>query len=95
MAAYVILDITISDPKEYEEYKRHAAPAVEAYDGKYLVRGGISEALEGVWNPQRMVILEFPTVERAKEWWGSELYLKAKAIRKLAAKTNMIVVQGV
>ena len=95
MAAYIIVDITINDPQAYEEYKKLTPAAVAAYDGKFIVRGGNTETLEGEWQPERIVVLEFPTVERAKEWWGSATYAKAKSIRQQAAYTKMIVVEGV
>ncbi|MEO6328325.1 MAG: DUF1330 domain-containing protein [Ginsengibacter sp.] len=94
MAAYIIVDVSITDKKEYEEYKKLTPAAIAAYDGKFIVRGGATETLEGNWEPERIVVLEFPTVERAKEWWNSEIYAKAKAIRQRSAKTQMIVVQG-
>jgi uncharacterized protein (DUF1330 family) len=94
MAAFVIVEVSIQDYKEYEEYKKLTPAAVAAYDGRFVVRGGQAETLEGDWQPERMVVLEFPTVARAKEWWHSEVYAKAKVIRQKAAKTKMIVVQG-
>ncbi|MBA3649704.1 MAG: DUF1330 domain-containing protein [Chitinophagales bacterium] len=94
MAAYVIVEVSIHDFKQYEEYKKLTPAAIAAFDGRFVVRGGQSETLEGNWQPERMVILEFPTVERAKEWWSSELYSKAKAIRQRSANTKMIVVPG-
>jgi len=95
MAAYIIVDIQVQDPIRYEEYKKLAAPTVAAYDGKYVVRGGAAEVLEGEWEPGRVVVLEFPTLERAREWWDSDAYGKAKWIRYESAESNMIVVQGV
>jgi uncharacterized protein (DUF1330 family) len=95
MSAYVIVEVTIEDPVEYEEYKKLTPAAVTAFDGKFIVRGGETDTLEGDWNPERIVVLEFPTVERAKEWWDSPLYTTAKLIRQRAAKTKMIIVQGV
>ena len=95
MAAYVIVEVSIQDPNEYEAYKKLTPAAVAAYNGKFIVRGGQTETLEGEWQPERIVIIEFPTVERAKEWWNSEIYAKAKAIRQRAAKSKMIVVSGV
>jgi uncharacterized protein (DUF1330 family) len=95
MAAYVVVDIDVHDPDRYEAYKRLAAPTVEAHGGKYLVRGGAAEILEGEWQPKRFVVLEFPTEEQAKEWWSSEDYAPAKKIRHETANTNMILVQGV
>jgi uncharacterized protein (DUF1330 family) len=94
MAAYVIVEISIHDQTAYEEYKKLTPAAVSAYDGKFVVRGGQAETLEGAWQPERIVVLEFPTVERAKEWWDSEIYTEAKIIRQRAATTKMIVVAG-
>lgn len=93
--AFVIVEVSIHDHKEYEEYKKLTPATVTAYDGKFVVRGEQAETLEGNWQPERIVVLEFPTVERAKEWWNSDIYTKAKAIRQRASKTKMIVVQGV
>ncbi|MDB5245848.1 MAG: hypothetical protein JWQ40_242 [Segetibacter sp.] len=95
MAAYVIVEVSIHDQAAYEDYKKLTPAAVAAYDGKFVVRGGQAETLEGVWEPERIVVLEFATVERAKEWWNSEIYTEAKVIRQRAATTKMIVVEGV
>lgn len=94
MSAYVIVDITVHDTGRYEEYKRLAAPTVKLYDGSYVVRGGHAENLEGELEPNRVVVLEFPTLARAKEWWGSPEYAPAKAIRQEIATSEMIVVEG-
>jgi uncharacterized protein (DUF1330 family) len=95
MPAFVIVDVSITDPVEYEAYKKLTPAAVAAFDGKFIVRGAQTETLEGNWDPERIVVLEFPSVARAKEWWNSEMYSKAKVIRQRAAKTQMIVVAGV
>jgi uncharacterized protein (DUF1330 family) len=95
MPAYVIVDVTIHDFKEYEEYKKLTPEAIAAYDGKFIVRGGQTTILEGDWDPGRIVVLEFPTVDRAKEWWSSEIYTKAKIIRQRSADTKMIIVDGI
>lgn len=68
MAGYVIVEIDVTDPVEYEEYKKQAAAAVAQHGGKYIVRGGAIEMLEGDWKPKRIVVLEFPSTQRAKEW---------------------------
>jgi uncharacterized protein (DUF1330 family) len=94
MSAFVIVEIKINDPELYDEYKKLTPAAVAAYDGRFVIRGGKTESLEGDWNPERIVVLEFPTVERAKEWWNSELYTKAKVIRQKAAFTKMLIVEG-
>jgi uncharacterized protein (DUF1330 family) len=95
MAAYVLVNIEVTDPLGYEEYKKIAAPAVAACGGRYVVRGGAAEVLEGDWIPKRFVILEFESVAQAKEWWASEEYRAAKELRQKTAITDMIVVEGV
>ncbi len=95
MAAYVIVDIEVTDTAGYEEYKQLAPPAVAAYGGKYLARGGRVETLEGDWVPKRLVILEFESVERAKQWLHSPEYHGAKQLRHKTAKSIMVVVEGV
>jgi len=94
MAAYVILDITVNDPAKYEDYKKLAPPTVEAYGGKYLVRGGSMEILEGDWKPNRVVILEFQSIEMAKNWINSPEYSDARALRHQTATSHAIVVDG-
>ena len=95
MTAYVIVDIHITDPVRYEEYKQLAAPTVTAHGGKYIVRGGETERLEGERQPGRVVVLEFPNLERARAWWGSASYAPAKALREASARTEMVLVDGV
>ena len=94
MAAYVVVTIEIQDPASYADYKRLAPPSIAAYGGRYLVRGGALDVLEGGWQPQRLVVLEFPTVEQARAWWASPEYAPAKAIRQASAHTDMVVVAG-
>jgi uncharacterized protein (DUF1330 family) len=95
MKAYIIVDVTITDPALYEEYKKLTPASLVPFDGKFVVRGGAVETLEGDWNPGRFVILEFPSKEKAKAWWSSSGYAPAKAIRQSAATTGMILVEGV
>jgi len=95
MAAYIIAEIEITDPKTYEEYKKLAPSTIETYDGKYLAKGGKAENLEGNWTPKRIVILEFVSLKRAKQWWNSEEYRAPKLLRQSASLTNMIIVEGV
>ena len=94
MAAYILVDITINDSQTYERYKLLAPASIAAYHGKYLVRGGRTEVLEGDWEPSRLVILEFPGVEEAKAWFDSEEYAAAKALRQSCAATEMLLVEG-
>jgi uncharacterized protein (DUF1330 family) len=95
MAAYVILEIDVKDMAIYEDYKKLAANAVSTYGGKYLVRGGKVEPLEGDWQPQRVVVLEFENAERAKAWLYSPEYQPAWEIRKKSALTRSILVEGI
>ena len=94
MAAYLIVQVNVNDPKRYESYKKMVPPTLEPYGGRFLVRGGKAENLEGSWNPARLVVIEFDSVERAKAWWGSDEYAEAKALRQATADTEMVVVQG-
>jgi uncharacterized protein (DUF1330 family) len=95
MPAYVLVDITVKDPVRYEDYKKMAEDTVMAYDGKYIVRGKPVQILEGDWSTNRLVILEFPSVRRAKQWWNSAEYAGAKKLRHQTADSKMIVVEGV
>jgi uncharacterized protein (DUF1330 family) len=95
MTAYVVVDISVRDRETYERYKALAAPAVAAYGGRYLVRGGATERLEGGWSPSRFVILEFPSAEAGRAWWESPEYGPAKALRQTCAETDMVLVEGV
>jgi uncharacterized protein (DUF1330 family) len=94
MSAYVVVDIDVRDAATYEKYKRLAPPSIAQYGGKYLARGGAVETLEGGWAPKRFVILEFASLERAREWWNSPEYAPAKAMRIASTKSEMIVVEG-
>ena len=95
MPAYIIVEVEVTDPAGYEGYKTMVPPTLAAYGGRFVVRGGACETLEGSWQPKRVVVLEFPSVARAREWWGSAEYGPAKALRQRTAKTQMIVVEGI
>jgi uncharacterized protein (DUF1330 family) len=94
MPAYIIVEIEITDPVGYEEYKKQAAATVEQYGGKYVVRGGACETLEGDWKPKRIVVLQFDNMERAKGWFNSPEYIEPRKQRHRTAKTRMILVEG-
>ena len=94
MAAYILVQIEVQDPATYENYKKLVPPSIAAYGGRFIVRGGKTETLEGTWSPARLVVVEFPSVEQAKKWWSSAEYAEAKALRQRAAKTELIVVEG-
>ncbi|HEY4283213.1 MAG TPA: DUF1330 domain-containing protein [Chthoniobacterales bacterium] len=94
MSAYVIVEIEITDPVGYEEYKKQASATVHKYGGKYIVRGGKAEVLEGDWQPKRIVVLQFESIEQAKEWLNCEEYREPRKLRHKTAKTNMLVLEG-
>ena len=94
MTAYVIVDIEVTDPVGYEDYKKLAPPAVALYGGKYIARGGKAETLEGDWAPNRLVILQFENSQQAKAWLNSPEYGAARKLRQQYAKTNRVVVDG-
>ena len=95
MSAYIIVEVTIDNPTEYEDYKKLTPASLIPFQGKFIVRGGDTITLEGDWHPERIVVCEFPTVELAKAWWDSALYAPAKALRQRTARSKMILVQGV
>jgi len=94
MAAYLVVDIQIRDSARFEEYRKLVPATIAKYGGKYLVRGGSFEVLEGDWQPRRVVILEFPSVAEAKRWYDSEDYRGPKAVRQAAAASNVVLVEG-
>jgi uncharacterized protein (DUF1330 family) len=94
MSAYIIVNIEVTDPEPYERYKSMAHATVTAFGGRYIVRGGPAERLEGSWEPKRVVVLEFPDAARAKAWWSSDEYRPAKALREASARSDMILVAG-
>jgi uncharacterized protein (DUF1330 family) len=94
MPAYVIVNIKVHDADAYREYVRLAPPTVAAYGGRYLARAGHTEVLEGDWTPSRLVILEFDSAARAKEWLGSPEYAAVKHLRHRNATSDMVLIEG-
>ena len=94
MSAYLVVEADIKDPEGFAEYRTMVPASLEVYGGKYLVRGGAVENLEGAWAPSRIVIIEFESVEQAKRWWDSDEYREARNLRQATADTKMIVVEG-
>ena len=95
MAAYVIAEVDVQDNALFEEYRKLVPATIAKYGGKYVVRGGATESKEGGWTPKRVVVLEFPTMDRAREWYHSADYAPALAMRLKAAKSRVIIVEGV
>ena len=96
MAAYLVVDITsIHDDATYGRYRSQVSPQLEAAGGRYLIRGGSVEVLEGDWRPGRLVIVRFKSSEAARRWWSSPEYAALKGLRQASTLTNMILVEGV
>jgi uncharacterized protein (DUF1330 family) len=94
VSAYVIVDIDIFDPGGFQEYRKRVVPIVEKYGGEYIAVSDRVETLEGDWKPKRIVVLQFESMERAKEWFNCKEYRGPSEIRHRAAKTKMILVEG-
>jgi uncharacterized protein (DUF1330 family) len=94
MSGYVFVDIDIVDPVGFDEYRKRVVPMVQKWGGQYLVAGGNVETLEGDWQPKRIVMIEFPSMSRAKEWLNCDEYREAGKIRHRTARTNMVLIEG-
>jgi uncharacterized protein (DUF1330 family) len=94
VAAYVIADIEVQDPELYREYAALVPATLEPFGGRYLVRGGNPEPLDGSWAPRRLVVVEFPTAGHARRWHASPEYTAAMAIRHRASNGSLVLVEG-
>ena len=94
MPAYVIADVEVLDSVRYEDYKGLVPLSISKYGGRFLARGGEVQTLEGTWTPGRLVIVEFPSLARAREWYASAEYAPAKALRQATSKGSLVVVEG-
>jgi len=94
MAAYVIAEIDITDPSAYEDYRKQVPGVIAKYGGKYMVRGGKVEPLEGGWSPKRLAVLEFPSMEQALKWYRSPEYAPLIELRRKASRGRVILVEG-
>ena len=95
MAAYVIVEVNVTDPQLFAEYAKGVPATIAAYGGKYLVRGGAVETREGGWAPKRVVVLEFPSMDEARRWYHSPEYRPILEMRLKAASARLILVEGV
>ena len=95
MAAYVIAHIDVKDPVRYEDYKKMVPPSIAKFGGRFIARGGSVEVLEGNWQPKRLVLVEFPTIEAARQWHASVDYAAAKELRQATSTGDMILLDGV
>jgi uncharacterized protein (DUF1330 family) len=94
VAAYVIAEIEITNPEGYKEYTIHVPATIAKYGGRFLVRGGAAEVLEGDWPQKRRVIIEFASLEAARRWWNSPEYEKPKAMRRANSQGRLILLEG-
>jgi uncharacterized protein (DUF1330 family) len=95
MSAYLIAEIEITDPATFTEYGKLVPATIAKYGGKYLVRGGKVEPLEGGWQPRRIVVLEFPTMAQARKWYDSPDYAPLITLRQKGSAGKVIFVEGV
>jgi uncharacterized protein (DUF1330 family) len=94
MTAYVIGDIEVTDPATYDEYRKQVLATIEKYGGRFAVRGGKVEALEGGWAPKRAVMVEFPSYEQALKWYRSPEYAPLIKLRQKASHGRLFLVEG-
>jgi uncharacterized protein (DUF1330 family) len=95
MSAYAIAEVSITNPDLFAEYRKLVPPTIEKYGGRFVVRGGTVETKEGGWSPARMVVIEFPSMDKARSWYHSPEYAPALALRLKCANAKLILVEGV
>jgi uncharacterized protein (DUF1330 family) len=95
VAAYIIAMVDVRDPGRYGDYRKMVLPTITAYGGRFIARGGKTEVLEGPWQRNRVVILEFPTFDQARAWWASDEYAEAKALRQATSDGTLVLIEGV
>ncbi len=93
-SAYIIANVTVTNPEQYESYKKLSTIAIQTHGAEVCVRGGAVETLEGDWQPTRVVVLKFPSLEKAKDYYHSVEYSAAIKSREGASIMKMIVVEG-
>ena len=95
MAAYLIADVDVLDPAGFAEYQQKVPATIAQYGGRYLVRGGATEALEGAWSLKRSVVLEFPSMAQLKTWYASPEYAPLITIRERTTQSKLMAVEGI
>jgi uncharacterized protein (DUF1330 family) len=94
MRAYVLAEIEVTNPEGYKGYSAVVGESIKKYGGRFLVRAGAVQGLEGEWPARRRVILEFPSMEAAKTWWDSPEYAKPKAMRRAHSTGRLLLLEG-
>ena len=95
MPAYIISDVSVRDAESFQRYRTRAADSIARHGGRYLVRGGSVEPLEGSWTPSTIIVVEFPDIERARAWYRSPEYAAALALRDAALSRHLLLVDGI
>jgi uncharacterized protein (DUF1330 family) len=95
MPAYVLAHVDVRDPVRYEDYKKMVPASIQKFGGRFIARGGNVEVLEGSWHPKRLVLVEFPSLDAARQWYASEDYAAAKALRQATSIGDLVVIDGV
>ncbi|MBT4514254.1 MAG: DUF1330 domain-containing protein [Chloroflexi bacterium] len=95
MSAYMIVQVEVTDPDGFAEYREKVGPQIAKHGGKYLVRGAEVENLEGDWNPGRLVVFEFPSIDDIRRWYEADEYQPLLALRERTANTTLSIVEGV
>ena len=95
MSAYVVIRVKVSEPSLLKDYQKVAPAAIEKYDGKLIVRGGELSTLEGPEEKRRIVIIEFPSLDKAKEFYNSKEYKEAIELRKGLAEFEVVAIEGI
>jgi uncharacterized protein (DUF1330 family) len=95
MAAYVLVDLDVKNAAGLDNYRSKVGDTLTKYGGKFIVRGGAHEVLEGDWQPKRIVVLEFPSMDALKRWYNSPEYRPLIAERQRAASGPLVAVEGV
>jgi uncharacterized protein (DUF1330 family) len=91
---YIIGDVTVTDPERYSDYAAHTEASLEPFGGRFIVRGGPHEVVEGAWEPARLVVIEFPDADAARAWYASEAYQAIAPIRREASTGSLVLVEG-
>jgi uncharacterized protein (DUF1330 family) len=94
MPAYVIADVKVTNSAGYEPYRPLAAASIARFGGRFVVRGGQAELLEGAGAPERIVVIEFPDADTARRWYNSDEYQQALKIRQANSTGRLILVEG-
>ena len=95
MSAYLFANVEVTDAAGYEQYRQRVSATIEAHGGRFVVRGGATEVLEGDWTPKRLVILEFADMAQLKAWYQSPEYRPLIELRQRTAKSTLVAVEGV